>query len=1118
MDLAAFYADSDSMKAISNSQMEAATDKAQSLQQCSALQAPESNAAAPAAARPPSSHPSQSPPPSWNARHVPIADGTIRIIDQPANQSIQGQFIIQQQVGQHTHPYYSYNGTPFPCQAGTMSPLPQPLAQSVTHQPLLQSQQTAVNYSVNQSSSQRALQEVNDANCDARDVPPAAAGQSTAEQDVLDDEYTVAIDSSVEKESSNTDNDQEDKLMELQDLNYVTANESRDVLPPAAAGQSTAVQDDDMYTETIDSSFVEKESSNTDSEPKDQSIELQDVNDDDPAAAEKTNAVQDEAKYTLAIDPSAEKERINTDSEPRDQLTEPQAVNDDVNDVTGREAQNVHPATTADGQTTVVQYVLDAKYTETIDSSVEKKEMSNTDSEPRHEMKELQAVNSVTNGEALNAHPVAASGQPIDAKFTETIDSFIEKESSNTDSEPIDQLMELQAVNSVTTSEARDVRPAVTANQTIEVQETALDVEYTAAIDSSDERERIDPIDQDTAGEATAEDAEYTQTIDSFVEKERHNTDSERRDQSIELQAGNDITDSEARDLNHAAAAAVVQTPVQKTSSDAENTEAIDSFVEEERSNTGSEQTVVKESNADSKNCIAANEPTERYSYVSAAEEVESITGNIAIKDPSLWTCSKCSYNVNPSSKEKCSYCSADRIAGLNHSMDVQQSADSCKESKGSGTNDAGTDQMSGKSNKSPKKRQRIEEILLFGSSSDSDCDDGNIVMVDEGTKPWHCGRCSNYNTKSKFKCSNCHGWRGGKKPTKNNKKRSENMDSDEGSDAEPASQEGWVCTKCDYFDTKSKYKCSSCLGWRDGKRPTKNNKWGDDADSDEELVSQEGWACAKCDYFNARNSGNCAGCFRFKRNRVRHSPEITYEEDSSEEDEETYSEYEEDADEKEKHTAWTCLKCTLVNSDTSARCSGCRAWKGCKMTPKKNKTANIGWTCIKWTHLNTKSLTKCSYCGGWKDGKRPVKKPIAEKPIELPLTQYKPLFEKGEPVYAPWWPANRKNSERSWHPGVIKDYVTLKNGPYGPVRRYAIQFDDGDELDDIDDYLIFSREDYLLSGKQDWIGVVNKLDKTSVDQWAKNVGWYEASIGESMLLFDSPLVSHVCSTAAYYF
>jgi hypothetical protein len=550
MDLAAFYADSDSMKAISNSQMEAATDKAQSLQQCSALQAPESNAAAPAAARPPSSQPSQSPPPSWNARRVPIADGTIRIIDQPANQSIQGQFIIQQQVGQHTHPYYSYNGTPFPCQAGTMPPLPQPLAQSVTHQPLLQSQQTAVNYSVNQSSSQKALQEVNDANCDARDVPPAAAGQSTAEQDVLDDEYTVAIDSSfvekessntdndqedklmelqdlnyvtanesrdvlppaaagqstavqdddmytetidssfVEKESSNTDNDQEDKLMELQDLNYVTANESRDLLPPAAAGQSTAVQDDDMYTETIDSSFVEKESSNTDSEPKDQSIELQDVNDDDPAAAEKTNAVQDEAKYTLAIDPSVEKERINTDSEPRDQLTEPQAVNDDVNDVTGREAQNVHPATTADGQTTVVQYVLDAKYTETIDSSVEKKEMSNTDSEPRHQMKELQAVNSVTNSEALNAHPVAASGQPIDAKITETIDSFIEKESSNTDSEPIDQLMELQAVNSVTTSEARDVRPAVTANQTIEVQETALDVEYTAAIDSSDERER----------------------------------------------------------------------------------------------------------------------------------------------------------------------------------------------------------------------------------------------------------------------------------------------------------------------------------------------------------------------------------------------------------------------------------------------------------------------------------------------------------------------------------------------------------------------------------------------------------------------------------------------------
>jgi hypothetical protein len=148
------------------------------------------------------------------------------------------------------------------------------------------------------------------------------------------------------------------------------------------------------------------------------------------------------------------------------------------------------------------------------------------------------------------------------------------------------------------------------------------------------------------------------------------------------------------------------------------------------------------------------------------------------------------------------------------------------------------------------------------------------------------------------------------------------------------------------------------------------------------------------------------------------------------------------------------------------------------------------------------------------------VKKPIVERPVKLPpvlsKNEYKPLFEKGEPVYAPWWPSGKSNSERTWHPGVIKDYVTLKNGPYGPVRRYNILFDDGDELDDIEDYCIFSKEDYLLSGKQEWIGVANKLDKTSVDMWAKVVGWYEVSIGE--LLFSSVSylysISIVCSNA----
>ena len=163
-------------------------------------------------------------------------------------------------------------------------------------------------------------------------------------------------------------------------------------------------------------------------------------------------------------------------------------------------------------------------------------------------------------------------------------------------------------------------------------------------------------------------------------------------------------------------------------------------------------------------------------------------------------------------------------------------------------------------------------------------------------------------------------------------------------------------------------------------------------------------------------------------------------------------------------------------------------------------------WTCAKCSHVNTDREYKCYFCFGWKDGKMPKKKSSIKKStvetVELPHTlskkDYKPLFEKGDPVYAPWWPSNGSRADQTWYPGVIEDYVTLKNGKYGPVRKYNILFDDGDQLDRVEDYCIFSREDYLLSEKKrEWVGVANKLDPNSSDEWAKIVGWYEATIGE---------------------
>ena len=115
-----------------------------------------------------------------------------------------------------------------------------------------------------------------------------------------------------------------------------------------------------------------------------------------------------------------------------------------------------------------------------------------------------------------------------------------------------------------------------------------------------------------------------------------------------------------------------------------------------------------------------------------------------------------------------------------------------------------------------------------------------------------------------------------------------------------------------------------------------------------------------------------------------------------------------------------------------------------------------------------------------------------------------KPLLQVGDLVYAAWWPEGTdRESQPSWYAGKITSFaeVDCSDGvddaiTYGPLRFYDVQFDDGDFLDDILDVFVFAKSDYLLSMRQTcWMGVKNKVDKNSVDDWAKIVGWYVALI-----------------------
>jgi hypothetical protein len=133
----------------------------------------------------------------------------------------------------------------------------------------------------------------------------------------------------------------------------------------------------------------------------------------------------------------------------------------------------------------------------------------------------------------------------------------------------------------------------------------------------------------------------------------------------------------------------------------------------------------------------------------------------------------------------------------------------------------------------------------------------------------------------------------------------------------------------------------------------------------------------------------------------------------------------------------------------------------------------------------------------------------IKQPPVGAVLskTDLKPLFEIDDPVYAPWWPDDKRKSQPAWYLGKITGYATSKpDGKYGPTRDYSVRFDDdNEELTDIQDEYVFSREDYELTqrdgGRNKWIGVKNVTDEGSGDSWAKIVGWYEVKIGEFKLV-----------------
>lgn len=118
-----------------------------------------------------------------------------------------------------------------------------------------------------------------------------------------------------------------------------------------------------------------------------------------------------------------------------------------------------------------------------------------------------------------------------------------------------------------------------------------------------------------------------------------------------------------------------------------------------------------------------------------------------------------------------------------------------------------------------------------------------------------------------------------------------------------------------------------------------------------------------------------------------------------------------------------------------------------------------------------------------------------------------KPLFDRGDKIYAAWFPGKERNTNKSpesisWFPGTIKDVETsvLDAGQFVPTIYYSVTFDDGDELDRLEEEYIMSKEDFKIKTKKELKPLFEEGDEVYAAYWTdeddkKNCSWYPGKI-----------------------
>lgn len=210
--------------------------------------------------------------------------------------------------------------------------------------------------------------------------------------------------------------------------------------------------------------------------------------------------------------------------------------------------------------------------------------------------------------------------------------------------------------------------------------------------------------------------------------------------------------------------------------------------------------------------------------------------------------------------------------------------------------------------------------------------------------------------------------------------------------------------------------------------------------------------------------------------------------------------------DSVEKSRGWYQDRKAIVSEHSSSENASCRGGSEGDEEEAKDSATPM-WACAKCYYDMNTNRFRCGKCRSWKDGRMPTKKNTkvqvtqGGKKLSIPAhyksstskSELKPLYQVGEEVYA-FYPETE-----DWYPGIVLAYRNVTEyGDYGPDREYKVRFEDGDISDYLEQSEVRSREDYMLfSLDKEWIGVEHHKDPKSNDSWAREVGWYEVSIGE---------------------